>query len=77
MMEKPFDTKVLGDKLKEAIGPIGETAAEQVSKIVFAWVTESAIIHPNPVVKALVPAVVATVEPLLQAQIDKIDGQPG
>ena len=77
MMEKPFDTKDLVEKLKAQGLPVAEDLAERISKTVFAWVTESAIIHPNPIVKALVPAVVATVEPLLQAQIDKVDGLPG
>ena len=76
-MTTPFDTKDLVEKLKAQGLPVAEDLAERISKTVFAWVTESAIIHPNPIVKALVPAVVATVEPLLQAQIDKIDGQPG
>ena len=76
-MTTPFDTKDLVEKLKAQGLPVAEDLAERISKTVFAWITESAIIHPNPVVKALVPAVVATVEPLLQAQIDKVDGQPG
>ena len=76
-MTTPFDTKDLVEKLKAQGLPVAEDLAERISKTVFAWVTESAIIHPNPIVKALVPAVVATVEPLLQTQIDKIDGQPG
>ena len=76
-MTTPFDTKDLVEKLKAQGLPVAEDLAERISKTVFAWVTESAIIHPNPIVKALVPAVVATVEPLLQTQINKIDGQPG
>ena len=76
-MTTPFDTKDLVEKLKAQGLPVAEDLAERISKTVFAWVTESAIIHPNPIVKALVPAVVATVEPLLQAQIDKVDGLPG
>lgn len=75
-MDKPFDVKVLVEKLKVAGLPIAEEAVELLVKEVFAWVEESAAIHPNAIVKAAVPLAIQVVKPVLAAEINKIDGNP-
>lgn len=76
-MDKPFDTKDLTEKLKAQGLPLVEDLASKVFDSVSAWLKESAAIHDSAVVKALVPALMDVVNPLVKAQIDKIDGVVG
>ncbi|RTL05257.1 hypothetical protein EKK58_08340 [Candidatus Dependentiae bacterium] len=76
-METPFDTKALVEKLKAQGLPLAEEAVELVVKETFAWIKESATIHPNAIVKAAVPLALQVIEPLAYKEIDKIDGKEG
>lgn len=76
-MEKAFDTKVLVEKLKAQGLPVLEDTVEKVVLTTLEWVKESAAMHENAIVKAVVPAAVETVKPMILAQVDKIDGQAG
>lgn len=75
-MEKAFDVKALVEKLKAQGLPLAEEAAELVVKSVFEWCEESAIIHPNAIVKAAVPLAIQVVKPLIATELNKIDGNP-
>jgi len=76
-MEKPFDLKDLESRLKARGLTAVEGLAEIVAEEVFDWTSESAAIHPNLLVKSVVPAAVAVAKPLAKGWIDQIDGQPG
>lgn len=76
-MEKPFDLKDLENRLKARGLTAVEGLAEIVAEEVFDWTSESAAIHPNLLVKSVVPAAVAVAKPLAKGWIDQIDGQPG
>lgn len=76
-MTKPFDINALTEKLKEAGLPVLEDTAKATAQAVFAWLSESAAIHENALVKAGVPLFVQTVSPYVFQNIDKIDGQIG
>lgn len=76
-MEKPFDLKNLEERLKARGLTAVEGLAEIVAEEVFDWTSDSASIHPNLLVKSVVPAAVAVAKPLAKGWIDQIDGQPG
>lgn len=76
-MEKAFDVKVLGERLKAQGLPMAEEAIEKLLAETFGWVKESCALHDNIYLKAVGPLVVDAVAPLIAAQVDKIDGQPG
>lgn len=75
-MEKAYDIKVLGEKLKARGLDLAEESVKILLQETSAWVVESAAISPNPIdnVAALVlPEVLKVV----LEQVDKIDGQVG
>ena len=76
-MEKPFDLKDLEARLKARGLSAVEGLAEIVAEEVFDWVKESAVNHPNVIVKAVLPAAIDIAKPLAKGWIDQIDGQPG
>lgn len=76
-MEKPFDLKDLEARLKARGLTSVEGLAEIVAEEVFEWTSASAAIHPNMLVKSVVPAAIAVAKPLAKGWIDQIDGQPG
>lgn len=76
-MEKPFDLKDLEARLKARGLTAVEGLAEIVAEEVFDWTSESAAIHPNMLIKSIVPAAIAVAKPLAKGWIDQIDGQPG
>lgn len=76
-MEKPFDLKDLEARLKARGLTAVEGLAEIVAEEVFEWTSASALIHPNVLVKSVVPAAIAVAKPLAKGWIDQIDGQPG
>ena len=76
-MEKPFDLKDLEARLKARGLTAVEGLAEIVAEEVFEWTSASALIHPNILVKSVVPAAIAVAKPLAKGWIDQIDGQPG
>lgn len=76
-MEKPFDLKDLEARLKARGLTAVEGLAEIVAEEVFEWTEASALIHPNMLIKSIVPAAIAVAKPLAKGWIDQIDGQPG
>lgn len=74
---KSFDFKDLQDRLQKAGLPALEGLAEIAYKEVMDWAEYGCVNHENALVKSLGTAAVATLRPLGQEQIDKIDGQPG
>jgi hypothetical protein len=76
-MEKPFDLKDLEARLKSRGLTAVEGLAEIIAEETFQWAADSAAIHPNSVVKGIVPGAVAIIKPMVLGQIDKIDGIPG
>lgn len=76
-MNKPFDFNDLKNRLEAQGLPALEGLAEIAVKEVFDWAQDSCAIHDNALVKSLGGAAVATLRPLAQEQIDKIDGEPG
>lgn len=76
-MDKPFDFKVLEERLKGKGLQAVEGLAEIVADEVISWTKDSLAIHPNALVKGLGLPAVAVIEPMIKGAIDKIDGQPG
>lgn len=76
-MEKPFDLKDLENRLKARGLTAVEGLAEIVAEEVFDWTSDSALAHPNVLIKSIVPAAIAVAKPLAKGWIDQIDGQPG
>lgn len=76
-MEKAFDFKALGEELKAQGLPIAEDAAKKLVETVVKWVNDSAAMHENVLVKTIVPVAVQALKPILDEQVDKIDGQVG
>ncbi len=73
-MEKAFDTKVLGEKLKEKGLVVAEVAAEEVVHVVVDWLQESVLLSENKfddIAVAFLPQLKAA----LLEQIEKIDGK--
>lgn len=76
-MDKAFDTKVLAARFAAKGLPILEKDIEMLLEELYAWTEESAIIHPNAVIKAAVPLALQVIKPLVAKEVDKIDGQEG
>jgi len=79
-MEKAYDLKELGLKLKNAGLPIAEEALESVAGIVYkemkAWLKESAPISETKMDDFVAPFY-DQLDPIVLPLIDKIDGQVG
>lgn len=75
-MEKAYDIKELGAKLKANGLDIAEEAAEVIVKSVFEWVEESAIVSPFPYDDFLT-IVLPKLKELSLKQVDKIDNEVG
>ncbi|MCB0369336.1 MAG: hypothetical protein KDD45_07745 [Bdellovibrionales bacterium] len=75
-MEKAYDIKDLGLKLKGKGLDVAEEAAGVVFEAVADWVIESAQLSENKI-DDLVAPILGAVKPYVLSQIDKIDGQPG
>lgn len=73
-MDKAYDLKVLGEKLKSK----GLDLAEESLKIVFEttcdWVEESAVISPN-IYDDLIKLAMPQIKKVVLEKIDMIDGQ--
>jgi hypothetical protein len=75
-MEKAYDLKELGKRLK-AKGLIElEDAAEEIYKELKGWLKESAALSATPYDDIAVPFL-DNLDKFVIPQIDKIDGQPG
>lgn len=79
-MEKAYDLKDLGLRLKKAGLPIAEEALEASAGIVYkemkAWLKESAPISETKVDDFIAPFY-DQLDPIVLPAIDKIDGQVG
>lgn len=79
-MEKAYDLKVLGERLKEQGLPIAKEALEDTAKKVYVvvkdWAKESAPISKTPVDDFVAPFY-DQLDPLILGAIDKIDGEEG
>lgn len=75
-MTQAFDTKELVAKLAEQGLPLAEEAAELVVKTVLEWCEQSAIVHPNAIVKAAIPLAIQVIKPIIATELNKIDGNP-
>lgn len=78
-MEKAFDLKVLGEKLKAKGLDLAEEALKVIAVEGIAWIEESAAIkvaEGQPVFSILVP-VLEAVKPAVLEAIDKVDGKVG
>jgi hypothetical protein len=72
-VEKAFDLKALVARLQASGLPVAEDAAELLYKELSKWLSDSAQLHDNALVKAVLPPLLAVVDPLVLSQIDKID----
>lgn len=75
-MEKAYDLKELGEKLKEAGLPVAEEAAEKVVGKVFEWLKDSAVLSKNPY-DDMAMFVYPKIEEFIKEKLDKIDGEEG
>lgn len=73
-MEKAYDLADLGSKLKAAGLVEAEDAAENLVKIVFQWVQESAVLSATPYDDMAV-IVLPLLQTMILKEIDKIDGE--
>ena len=74
-MEKAYDIKDLGEKLKGAGLPVVEGAAEVVLEKVVAWIKESAMISKTPY-DDMAMVILPLIEEKIKKEINKIDGNP-
>lgn len=74
-MEKAYDIKDLGEKLKAAGLPVVEGAAEVVLEKVIAWIKESAMISKTPY-DDMAMVILPLIEGKIKKEINKIDGNP-
>lgn len=74
-MEKAYDIKDLGEKLKAAGLPVVEGAAEVVLEKVIAWIKESAMISKTPY-DDMAMVILPLIEEKIKKEINKIDGNP-
>ena len=79
-MEKAYDLKDLGQKLKDAGLPILEEALEAAAGKAYValklWVQESAVLSENKIDDVIAPFL-GQLDPIVLPQIDKIDKQVG
>lgn len=75
-MEKAYDLKELGKKLKEAGLPIVEEISEEVVSKIFDWLKESAVKSKNPY-DDMAAFVYPKIEEFIKEKLDEIDGQEG
>lgn len=75
-MDKAYDLKVLGEKLKGKGLDMAEESAKIVFESVVEWVEESASISPN-LYDDMIKLVMPQIKKVVLEQIDKIDGEVG
>ena len=75
-MEKAYDLKVLGEKLKERGLDLAEESLVIVAEELFEWVRESAIASKTPY-DDMALIVLPELKKLALKGIDKIDGEEG
>lgn len=75
-MEKAYDIKDLGAKLKDKGLDLAEDASVLVLDAVFDFLVESAQKSENKIDDLIAPILMAA-KPIIKEQIDKIDGEEG
>lgn len=75
-MEKAYDFKELGKRLKDAGLIEAEDLAEKVYDELKGWISDSANLSVNPY-DNLVVAFMSQLDVIVKPAIDKIDGQQG
>ena len=73
-MDKPFQVTDLVEKLKAKGLPVVEEMAKDIEESVIEWIEESVKMTPSPLDDLAIPVIMA-LKPLIDAQIDKIDGK--
>jgi hypothetical protein len=73
---KPFDVKVLGERLQAKGLDVAEELLKVLAAEVLDWTAESCAVHSNAFVKFGAPAIVA-VKPIVMKELDKLDGEVG
>jgi hypothetical protein len=74
-MEKPFDVKELIARGKKEVSPDFEKILRKGWGVVKGWVKDSAAMLSNPFLKVGIPFAVDTADPLVIAELDKVDGE--
>lgn len=75
-MEKPYQLKDLGDKLKGKGLDLAEEAVGHVYEATKEWLKESAVLSENKVDDVVMPFI-DQLDPIVKPQIDKINGKEG
>lgn len=73
---KSWDKNALLEGLKAQGLPVAEEAVEKVLGVVFEW-TEKSLVLDGGMAAAIGLPILMAGKPMLLAQVDKIDGQPG
>lgn len=76
MFTKSFDKAELVEALKAKGAPLAEDAIQAAADTILDWVAAGCALHENAFVKMGGPVVLA-VKPLVNEQLDKIDGVVG
>lgn len=75
-MDKAYDIKVLGEKLKAKGLDMAEESVKILAESVFEWVEESASISPN-IYDDLIKLAMPQIKEVVFKAVDKIDGAEG
>lgn len=75
-LQKAWDFKVLADELKKEGLPVVEAVLKKGAKIVFEW-TKASLVMMGALYAAVGLPILMSVEPMLMAEIDKLDGVQG
>lgn len=75
-METAFDIKALAEKLKSKGLDVAEDGVKILEESLVEWINESVLITPSKIDDIAIPVLMA-LKPLLDQQIDKIDGKVG
>jgi hypothetical protein len=73
-MEKAYDLKELGERLKAIGMPVLEETTEQVVKVLFQWLRDSADVSPN-IYDDMAKLILNPIEQKILEKAEKIDGQ--
>jgi hypothetical protein len=75
-MDKAYDLKALGEKLKEKGMPEVEELAEKAYEALKEWIIESAELSANPF-DNMVPGFFGALDSIVKPKLDKIDNKEG
>jgi len=71
-MEKAYDLKDLGERLKKIGLPVLEETAEQVYHVVQEWVVDSAALSENKLDDVIVPIAMPIIDKVVEPAMEKI-----